>query len=76
MKRWRGAQDPPAELIGDHPQGDDGKACRPLGRILIGEPDPSLARFGGLVVAGELSRQLDLAGRIDHELSWSVAHGR
>ncbi|MGO9956222.1 MAG: IS1380 family transposase [Solirubrobacteraceae bacterium] len=52
-----------------HPQGDDGKAGRPLGRILIGAPDPSLARFGGLVVAGELSRQLDLARRIDHELS-------
>lgn len=39
------------------------------GRILIGEPDPSLVRFGGLAVAGELSRALDLPGRIDHELS-------
>jgi hypothetical protein len=52
-----------------HPKDDDGKAGRPLGRILIGEPDPSLARFGRLVAAGELARRLDLAGRIDHELS-------
>lgn len=36
---------------------------------MIGEPDPSLARFGGLVVAGELVRALDLEGRIDGELS-------
>jgi hypothetical protein len=42
---------------------------RPLGRIVIGEPDPSLARFGGLAVAGELARRLDLRGRIDRELS-------
>lgn len=60
---------PASRVDGGHPQGDDGKADKPLGRILIGEPDPSLARFGGLVVAGELSRQLDLKGKIDHELS-------
>jgi len=60
---------PARGVDGGHPQGDDGKAGRPLGRILIGEPDPSLARFGGLVVAGELARRLDLVGRIDHELS-------
>jgi hypothetical protein len=55
--------------VGDHPQGDDGKGGRPFGRILIGEPDPSLARFGGLAVAGELARALELEGRIDCELS-------
>jgi len=60
---------PARGVDGDHPQGDDGKTGRALGRILIGEPDPSLARFGGLVVAGELARRLDLLGRIDHELS-------
>ena len=49
--------------------GDDGKRCRPLGRIVIGEPDPSLVRFGGLVVAGELARAVDLERRIDRELS-------
>lgn len=36
---------------------------------MIGEPDPSLARFGGLVVAGELVRALGLERRIDWELS-------
>jgi hypothetical protein len=36
---------------------------------VIGDPDPSLARFGGLVVAGELARAVDLEGRIDRELS-------
>ncbi|MGH2928938.1 MAG: transposase [Solirubrobacteraceae bacterium] len=35
---------------------------------MIGEPDPSLARFGGLVVAGELARAVGLQGRIDSEL--------
>jgi hypothetical protein len=55
--------------VGDHPQGDDGNGRRPPGRILIGEPDPSLARFGGLAVAGELARALDLQGWIDRELS-------
>jgi hypothetical protein len=60
---------PASRVDGGHPQGDDGKADKPLGRILIGKPDPSLARCGGLVVAGELSRQLDLMGKIDRELS-------
>jgi len=55
--------------VGAHLQGDDGNGGRPFGRILIGEPDPSLARFGGLAVAGELARALDLEGRIDCELS-------
>ena len=36
---------------------------------MVGEPDPSLVRFGGLVVAGELARALDLEGRIEGELS-------
>ena len=36
---------------------------------MIGEPDPSLARFGGLAVAGELARRLDLQQLIDCELS-------
>ena len=36
---------------------------------MIGEPDPSLVRFGGLVVAGELARAVDLERRIDRELS-------
>ncbi len=36
---------------------------------MIGEPDPALARFGGLVVAGELARALDLEGRIERELA-------
>ena len=36
---------------------------------MIGEPDPSLARFGGLVVAGELARRLELQALKDGELS-------
>lgn len=36
---------------------------------MIGEPDPSLARFGGLVVAGELARAVGLEERIEWELS-------
>ena len=60
---------PAREIDCAHPQGDDGHGGRRLGRILIGEPDPSLARFGGRVVAGELSRRLDLRGKIDRELS-------
>jgi len=49
--------------------GDDGKRRRPPGRIVIGEPDPSLMRFGGLAVVGELARALDVEGRIDRELA-------
>jgi hypothetical protein len=60
---------PASEVDDDHPESDDGKGGRSLGRILIGEPDPSLVRFGGLVVAGELTRALDLQGRIDEQLS-------
>jgi hypothetical protein len=39
------------------------------GRIQIGECDPSLVRFGGLTVTGELSRRLRLVELIDAELS-------
>ena len=44
---------------------------------MIGEPDPSLVRFGGLVVAGELARAVDLERRIDRELSlaWIIGGG-
>jgi hypothetical protein len=55
--------------MGGHPGGDAVNRDRWRGRILIGEPDPSLVRFGGLAVAGELARVLDLQGRIDDELS-------
>jgi Transposase DDE domain group 1 len=60
---------PASEVEWPHPEGDAGNRDSWRGRILIGEPDPSLVRFGGLVVAGELARQLELEGRIERELS-------
>jgi len=64
-----GVLKPASAVIEAHPGGDAVNRDSWRGRILIGEPDPSLSRFGGLVVAGELARQLDLVGRIDEELS-------
>lgn len=43
--------------------------ARGRGRIQIGEPDPSLVRFAGLAVTGELARRLRLVEVIDAELS-------
>jgi Transposase DDE domain group 1 len=43
--------------------------CRRRGRIVVGENDPSLVRFAGLAVTGELSRRLRLVELIDAELS-------
>jgi hypothetical protein len=44
-----------------------------VGRILIGEPDPSLVRFGGLAVAGELARALDLRGCAADQAGYDLA---
>jgi hypothetical protein len=44
-------------------------AGRRRGRIEIGEGDPSLMRFAGLAVTGELARRLRLVELIDAELS-------
>ena len=41
---------------------------RRRGRIVIGESDPSLCRYAGLVVIGELARRLRLVELIDAEL--------
>lgn len=60
---------PASEVEWRHPEGDAVNRDSWRGRILIGEPDPSLVRFGGLAVAGELARALDLEGRIECELS-------
>jgi hypothetical protein len=43
--------------------------ARRRGRIQIGECDPSLVRFAGLTVTGELARRLRLVELIDAELS-------
>jgi len=42
---------------------------RRRGRIVIGESDPSLTRYAGLVVTGELARRLRLVELIDAELA-------
>ena len=42
---------------------------RRRGRILIGENDPSLVRYAGLAVTGELARRLRLVELIDAELA-------
>ena len=42
---------------------------RGRGRIVIGENDPSLTRYAGLAVTGELARRLRLVELIDAELS-------
>src|SRR5438270_83739 len=42
---------------------------RRRGRIVIGENDPSLTRYAGLAVTGELARRLRLVELIDAELS-------
>jgi len=42
---------------------------RRRGRIVIGENDPSLVRYAGLAVIGELARRLRLVELIDAELS-------
>ena len=42
---------------------------RRRGRIVIGENDPSLVRYAGLAVTGELARRLRLVELIDAELS-------
>ena len=44
-------------------------ADRRRGRIQIGECDPSLVRFAGLAVTGELARRLRLVELIDAELA-------
>ena len=42
---------------------------RRRGRITIGENDPSLVRYAGLAVTGELARRLRLVELIDAELA-------
>ena len=42
---------------------------RGRGRIVIGESDPSLTRYAGLAVTGELARRLRLVELIDAELA-------
>ena len=42
---------------------------RGRGRIVVGESDPSLVRYAGLAVTGELGRRLRLVELIDAELS-------
>jgi hypothetical protein len=42
---------------------------RRRGRIQVGESDPSLCRYAGLAVAGELARRLRLVELIDAELA-------
>ena len=42
---------------------------RRRGRIVIGESDPSLCRYAGLAVTGELARRLRLVELIDAELA-------
>ena len=42
---------------------------RERGRIVIGESDPSLTRYAGLAVTGELARRLRLVELIDAELA-------
>jgi hypothetical protein len=46
-----------------------GNHGRRRGRILLGENDPSLVRYAGLAVTGELARRLRLVELIDAELS-------
>jgi len=46
-----------------------GNGGRRRGRIMIGENDPSLVRYAGLVVSGELARRLRLVELIDAELA-------
>ena len=42
---------------------------RGRGRIVVGESDPSLTRYAGLAVSGELARRLRLVELIDAELA-------
>ena len=42
---------------------------RRRGRIQVGENDPSLVRYAGLAVTGELARRLRLVELIDAELA-------
>ena len=42
---------------------------RRRGRIVIGESDPSLVRYAGLAVTGELAQRLRLVELVDAELS-------
>ena len=42
---------------------------RRRGRIVVGERDPSLTRYAGLAVTGELARRLRLVELIDAELA-------
>jgi len=42
---------------------------RGRGRVVIGESDPSLTRYAGLAVSGELARRLGLVELIDAELA-------
>jgi hypothetical protein len=42
---------------------------RGRGRIVVGEGDPSLCRYAGLAVTGELARRLRLVELIDAELA-------
>ena len=42
---------------------------RRRGRIVVGESDPSLTRYAGLAVTGELARRLRLVELIDAELA-------
>ena len=46
-----------------------GNRARRPGRIVIGDNDPSLVRYAGLAVTGELARRLRLVELIDAELS-------
>lgn len=46
-----------------------GHHARRRGRIVIGENDPSLVRYAGLAVTGELARRLRLVELIDAELA-------
>ena len=46
-----------------------GHDARRRGRIVIGENDPSLVRYAGLAVTGELARRLRLVELIDAELA-------
>ena len=46
-----------------------GNGGRRRGRIVVGERDPSLTRYAGLAVTGELARRLRLVELIDAELA-------
>jgi Transposase DDE domain group 1 len=46
-----------------------GNGGRRRGRIVVGESDPSLTRYAGLAVTGELARRLRLVELIDAELA-------